>query len=165
MRSQRKNPSYPCFHQRLVHWILPPQGPTLRYDPIYGVASDWLHLRLRKWGVVTKAAFKPSIFSSKLALSTTAHLASLQFQICSLKEFVHPLSLLSLNYSSPLEIYERPICFSRRQIGRKEIFSLLSSSYVTLWGRKRQNISKLQEASPEKSLYCFSTETALQTIP
>lgn len=99
------------------------------------------------------------------SLSTTARVASLQFQICSLKEFLHPLSLLSPNCPSPLAVCDRPICFSRRQIGRKEIFSPLPSSYIALWGHKRLNISKLQEASPEKNLYCFSSKTALQTIP
>lgn len=61
-----KVPSQPCFHQRPAHRHLPPEDPTLRYDPIFRVISDWFHLLLRKWRTITKVIFKPYIFSSKL---------------------------------------------------------------------------------------------------
>lgn len=83
------------------------------------------HLLLRKWGMITKAVFKPYVFSPKL--SQAHFLLPYNFR------FSHSRcssTLTSPSCPSPLAVHDRPICFSR-QIGRKHIFSLLFSSYIT----------------------------------
>lgn len=124
----------------LISLFLSESSPLIFFILWYNAqvwSHSWSYLRLASpqskemvsdcQGCIQALEIKPSIFPSKLYLSSTGHSVSLQLQICSFKEFLHPFSHFSPSCSSPLGVCDRTICFSR-QTGRKETFSQLSSS-------------------------------------
>lgn len=160
LRSQRKSPSWPHFHQRPIHWRVPPENSTLQ-DPIFRVTSDWFCLLLRKWGMIPKAVFKHCIFSSKLSPSTTALLASLQFQICLFKVSSTHLFLPAAHLQWQFMI--DPFVSQEDRL-EERIYFLCCFPRISLRTKEIKHI-KLQEASSDKNLYCVSSKPGFQGVP